>query len=569
MVTISKRQKKPFKGIAGNFGVESDDAVRGVVLPVEGRAYYASLIEGHWRYWIRRQEDLGKSAESFADAVGRLLPMRSKAFVSRLNDHASGPIQPSFFSRPGGDAIIYDLEDPRLVERFALACSVGEALGRAQRVISLRPGSRPEQATILQDALPQMNTNLSLWAVDAPQQSLVFLPNAILLRRERYQWVVPFTEVAVRFELEAHGADETTPTDVGVHPSGRLVTFGEVRLALSDQRVKLQVSNPECAKQAAAAIQKLIDFAPRQRQPLGPESEDIQLNARRRPPQRPRPARGARPEPRIRRRERRPALAESGGTSVGRIVVKSREEQGAAEGPKISIAPRGAAASAADSAAASGAAAAAGGAATAGAAASAAEGIVVRLKVDPSERPAPDSEDGLATPAAARDDEDLIFCDDSGLVFATECFMSEEGPDAPPPGEGGGDLSGLQLSNVSPDADPCPQEAAAAALADRIRGAVGALMAYVASADDGFSPAEQRLIRQILQLPTGFHLERRFAKIGPGSPALSGACAFLREQDAELRRRVLSECERVAWADDQVTRDEHGRLAEIKQALGI
>ncbi|HBP21911.1 MAG TPA: hypothetical protein DEA08_29520, partial [Planctomycetes bacterium] len=317
MVTISRRQKKPFKGIAGNFGVESDDAVRGVVLPVEGRAYYASLVEGHWRYWIRRQEDEAKSAESFADAVGRLLPMRSKAFVSRLNDHASGPIQPTFFSRPNGDAVIYDLEDPKVVERFALACSVGEALSRAQRVISLRPGSRPEQATILQDALPQLNTNLSLWAVDAPQQSLVFLPNAILLRRERYQWVVPFTEVAVRFELEAHGADENTPTDVGMHPSGRLVTFGEVRLALSDQRVKLQVSNPECAKQAAAAIQQLIHFAPRQRRPLGPESEDIQLNARRRAKKKAPPRRAPRPEPQVRRRDpRRPALAESGGTSV-------------------------------------------------------------------------------------------------------------------------------------------------------------------------------------------------------------------------------------------------------------
>lgn len=556
MVTISKRQKKPFKGIAGNFGVESDESVRGVVLPVEGRAYYASLVEGHWRYWIRRQEDEGRSAESFADAVGRLLPMRSKAFVSRLNDHASGPIQPTFFSRPSGDAVIYDLEDKQIVERFALACSVGEALSRAQRVISLRPGQRPEQATILQDALPQMNTNLSLWAVDAPQQSLVFLPNAVLLRRERYQWVVPFTEIAVRFELEAHGADENTPTDVGMHPSGRLVTFGEIRLALSDQRVKLQVSNPECAKQAAAAIQKLIEFAPRQRRPLGPESEDIQLNARRRAKKK-RPQR--REEPRVRRRgPRQPGLAESRGTSVGRIVIKSREEQQATSGPKISIAPRAA-----------GAAAAAAGAA--GAAASAAEGIVVRVKVGPDagERPAPDNEDGLPTPRAAADDEDLIFCDDSGLVFATECFMSEEGPDAPPPGEGGGDLSGLNLSNVSPTADPCPQEEAAAALADQIRGAVGALMAYVANADDGFTAAEQALIRQILQLPRGFHLERRFAAIRPGSQALGNACSFLRGQDAELRRRVLSECERVAWADDQVTRDEHGRLAEIKQALGI
>jgi hypothetical protein len=533
MGPISARQKKPFQNISisGAFGLNDDSAVRGVVLPVAGRAYYASLRDGRWRYWIRRRDD-GAEGESFSDAVGSLLPLRSRDYMTRLNDHATGSVRPRLFMGAKGDAFVYDLEDSLVVERFALACVVADALSEAEKVLSVRHGEygeRSESAKVVQDALPNFNTNLSLWAVDAPSQSLILLPNAVVLRRDRYQWVVPYNEVAVRFEHLVHDANEATPGDVKLDESGTRVVSGEVRLALSDQRVKLQVSNPACAKRAADAFERLISFEPRR------SSQDPDSPA----PRKKKPRRKKKAPARGRHQGRRRSNA-----SCGQIVVRDKSED-----VKISIQAKGERSKARDP--------------------MAEDRIVIRVRLgaDAGPPPPPEPEDGLATPEGVEDESDL------GLVFSDECPLSEE-PEAEPPLPGaGGDLSGLKLTDECPMADRSAAEVAAQEAADaranQIRGAVGALLAYVAKSDQGFSELERRVIRQALQLPTAFHLDGSFSAIRPGSPALQSAYRRLRGADEALRKRIFSECERVAQADDQVTRGEHQRLSEIKRALGV
>ncbi|MGE0711611.1 MAG: TerB family tellurite resistance protein [Planctomycetota bacterium] len=601
MALIGARQKKAFKGIAGSFGVEDDDWVRGVVLPVAGQAYFAALREGRWRYWVRRQGD-EREPESFAQAVGRLLPMRSRDFFARLNDHVTGPIRGGFFTAPRGETFVYDLEDPRVVERFALACALAAALGGTEKLLSCHAGKyglREEAATVLQDALPHLSANVSAWAIDAPSQSLVFLPNAVVLRRERYQWVVPYEEVALRSIIRSQPADESTPGDVGLSESGLEVTFGELRLALSDRRATLQVSNPERARRAAAALEQLLALGPRVKAPDPDAPGGEEQRRERRPPRRlsgmgasgtgasgtgasgtgasgrTPPARGERPS---RRRAKTNA-------SCGEIVIRQRVEvpadslpitvaprdakpisvaarARAADAQPITVSPRGDGPRGED----------AGEPALDGG-----SRLMIRLHAS-DEAPPAEPDAGLDTPTACAEEPDL------GLVFCDQSPLADDEPATLPPGQGG-DVEGLALRDTSPLADAGPSRAAAgsaapgaapatgagaaAARADALRSAVGALLAYVAKSDQGFSEAERKVVREALQLPRGFALDGSFAAIAPGSPALARAYALLRAQDAELRARVLAECERVAWADEQLTRSEHERLGEIRRALGL
>ncbi len=443
-LTISRSEKKPLGGLEGRFCVDSEGAVRGLSISSSEPCNYASLTAGRWRYWVRRNEEDSPN-DSFASSVERLIPLECSAFLERLNDQATGPIQPSFWKkRPSGEVILFDLPDRDVVERFALACAFGESLSKSRRVHVMRAGHPETSAKIIQDALPDLNTNLSLWAVEAPQLGLVIFPNAFLLRRDSHQWIVPFGEIAVRLEAPKAAGGPT-----------------EIRLALSDQRVCLHVSDPDCARKAATALQRLIRFESRTGALLGPKDSE-----------RMRPTRVS-------------------NTSCGRIVIKPKQDT-----------PAG-------------------------------DPIVVKVSHDPdSQRPGPDPTEGLETPVGLRDDG-LVFCDASGLLFATEAPQAKRRPPA----------------------------------LDRVRAATGALMAYVAKTSDGFSAAEQRVIRELLQLPGSFQLEKSYSAVRPDSPALARAFKALAGQPKGLRERVVRGCERIARADGAVTVQEQVRLSEIKGAL--
>lgn len=523
-MTIRARQRKPFGGIAAKFDLESDESVRGLSLPVEGQAFYVSLEGKRWRYWILRADDRNPG-QSFADAVGRLLPMHSRDCFKRINALATGPIKPTFWERPDGESFIYDLEDPAIVERFALTCVVGEALSKTKRLLSVsgKHGARTEGAAVFQDCLPNLSLNVSLWGLVAPSQSLVLFPDGIFLRRTRYQWFVPYEEVDLRYEVSRHTATASTPADVGVCETGQAVTFGELHLALSDQRVLLQVSSPELAARATKALARLVELAPRPR-----------VKAKASPSGRQR-----RPKPRA---------------SIGQITIKSKADKArdaaraAAAAPSIAIqeaapvisvslkkkgdspavdepAPRDETPSG---------------------------GIVIKVKLDPTEPPPSEPDDhGLGTPTPVEDDLGLVFSDVCPMADSPDPYSapSAQSPSAPAPS--------------APAAEPQP-----VAVSDEVRSALGALLAYVAKGDGSFSAAEQRLVRATLQLPRAFDLERAFEAIKPGSSWLQNALERLSVLPEPKRREAFEACAAVAASGGTSPREEE-RLSEIKGALKL
>lgn len=523
-MTIRARQRKPFKGIAEKFDLESDESVRGLSLPVSGQAFYVSLEGKRWRYWMLRADDR-KPGQNFADAVGRLLPMHSRDLFKRINALAVGPVKPTFWERPDGEDFVYDLDDPQLVERFALTCVVGEALSKTQRLLSIsgKHGARTEAAGVFQDALPNLSLNVSLWGVVAPSQSLVFFPDGVLLRRTRYQWFVPYEEIDLRYAVARHTATGSTPGDVGVCETGQAVTFGEIHIALSDQRVLLQVSNPALAERATQALQRLVQLAPRPR-----------VKAKATPS-----GRQARPKGKAKPR-----------ASYGQITIKSKAERAAAAaaataaavqpaaGPLISISPRSK------------------GAPRAAPAEVPSEEIVVRVKLDLAEAPPAELDDhGLGTPTPVDYDElGLVFSDVSPLADSPDPYASTPSPIAAAP---------APTPIAAPAAPPRP-----VAVSDEVRSALGALLAYVAKGDGSFSSDEQRLVRATLQLPRAFDLERAFEAIKPGSSWLDNALQRLKVLPEAKRREALQACAAVAACGGASPREE-SRLEEITQALAL
>jgi len=520
-VTIRARQRKPFTGIAAKFDLESDESVQGLSLPVAGQAFYISLQGKRWRYWILRADDSGPG-QSFSDAVGRLLPMHSRDCFKRINALATGPVKPTFWERPDGDDFIYDLEDPAIVERFALTCVIGEALATTKRLLSVsgKHGARTEAAAVFQGALPNLSVNVSLWGVVAPSQSLVFFPDGIFLRRTRYQWFVPYEEVDLRYEVASHTATSSTPGDVGVCETGQAVTFGELHLALSDQRVLLQVSSPDLAARATKALARLVELAPRPR-----------VKAKASPSGRQR-----RPKPRA---------------SCGQITIKSKEDKArearareVAQATAIAIQPapqerapvisvslkkkgEPARPEPARDDAPSG-------------------GIVIKVKLDAIEAPPSEPDDhGLGTPLPVEDDLGLVFSDVSPMADSPDPYASAPAPPAAPSAE--------------------PQ---AVAVSDEVRSALGALLAYVAKGDGSFSTSEQRLVRSTLQLPRAFDLERAFEAIKPGSSWLQNALERLAVLPEGKRREALEACAAVAASGGTSPREEE-RLKEIASALSL
>jgi hypothetical protein len=510
-VTIRARQRKPFRGIAAKFDVESDESVRGLSLPVAGQAFYISLEGKRWRYWILRADDRGPG-QSFADAVGRLLPMHSRDLFKRINALATGPVKPTFWERPDGESFIYDLEDPQIVERFALTCAIGEALSKTQRLLSIsgKHGARSEGAAVFQDTLPNLSVNVSLWGIVAPSQSVVFFPDGVFLRRTRYQWFVPYEEVDLRYEVSRHTATASTPGDVGVCETGQAVTFGELHLALSDQRVLLQVSSPELAERATKALARLVELAPRPRV----KAKASPSGRQRRP--KPRASCGqitikskaekARDAARARQAE--PSIAVKEAAPVISVSLKKKES---APEPVRDEAPSG--------------------------------GIVIKVKLDPTEPPPTEPDDhGLGTPTPVDDDLGLVFSDVSPMADSPDPYSSA--PAAPP-------------------AEPQP-----VAVSDEVRSALGALLAYVAKGDGSFSTSEQRLVRATLQLPRAFDLERAFEAIQPGSSWLSNALERLSVLPQPKRQEALDACAAVAASGGTSPREEE-RLAEIASALKL
>lgn len=517
-MTIRARQRKPFGGIAAKFDLEADESVRGLSLPVAGQAFYISLEGKRWRYWILRNDDTGPG-QSFADAVGRLLPMHSRDCFKRINALATGPVKPTFWERPDGDSFVYDLEDPAIVERFALTCVIGEALSKTQRLLSIsgKHGARTEGAAVFQDCLPNLSLNVSLWGIVAPSQSLVLFPDGIFLRRTRYQWFVPYEEVDLRYEVSRHTATASTPGDVGVCETGQAVTFGELNLALSDQRVLLQVSSPELAARATKALQRLVELAPRPRvkakaSPSGrqrrpkPRASFAQITVKSKEDKKPERARvSARPA----------APAEEAAPQIS-VSLKKKGGAPARPAPPSDETPSG--------------------------------GIVIKVKLDPAEAPPSEPDDrGLGTPTPVEDDLGLVFSDVSPMADAPDPYAAPAA--APPP--------------RPPAGEPRP-----VAVSDEVRSALGALLAYVAKGDGRFSAEEQRLVRATLQLPRAFDLERAFEAIQPGSSWLKNALERLAVLPDPKRREALEACSAVAQSGGTSPR-ERERLEEITRALGL
>ncbi|WP_282422139.1 TerB N-terminal domain-containing protein [Polyangium sp. 15x6] len=194
--------------------------------------------------------------------------------------------------------LLYDVDDPAAMDRFGLACTVGEALGACgalwlvSSAVSTDDLRRNAGAGTLvnrmrvhcmRNAVPVIETNLEAWSLFMGPQTLTFLPDSLLIHQggrftafsyaqlSAHVEVTSFVEEAVPLPPDAHvirstwryvckdGTPDLRFSNNVQHP---VVQYGQLRIRSSQGLdIVLQASRTAAAEQAAAALNMLSNLA--------------------------------------------------------------------------------------------------------------------------------------------------------------------------------------------------------------------------------------------------------------------------------------------------------------------
>lgn len=189
--------------------------------------------------------------------------------------------------------IIYDVDSPELLERFALCNAAGEALGRAARLwhiyfsIGTQDQKRNAGATNLirrtrvlcvPRPLPLIECNIQPWSIPVGPQQLLFLPDRILVQEGKRLAGVPYSQLTIEASATKFIEEEPVPADartVGttwrfVNKSGGpdrrfnnnrqlpILAYGEVLLrSARGMNIVIQSSNIEAAEATKSVLDVL------------------------------------------------------------------------------------------------------------------------------------------------------------------------------------------------------------------------------------------------------------------------------------------------------------------------
>ncbi len=190
--------------------------------------------------------------------------------------------------------LLYDVDDPEILERMAMIAGAGEWLSRANRLwhvyYSARTGDWKHNAgasTLIQrtptscmpGALPRIELNIEPWCIPVGPQRLLFLPDRLLVLAGNQLAGVPYEHLSATCEHKRFIEEEYQPPDAPLieytwrypkksgGPDLRfannrqlpVLDYGRIELrSASGVHVVLQTSNPACADGATRALAALI-----------------------------------------------------------------------------------------------------------------------------------------------------------------------------------------------------------------------------------------------------------------------------------------------------------------------
>lgn len=189
--------------------------------------------------------------------------------------------------------LIYDVDNPALLERFAVCNAVGEALSQTDRLwhvyYNVRTHDQKRSAgasTLIQRTrircvarpLPAIDCNIEPWSIPAGPQQILFLPDRLIVYESGRFAGVPYQELDVAIEETAFVEVDSVPSDarvVGqtwrfVNKSGGpdrrfnnnrqlpVVAYFKVSLqSRSGMHIVFQLSSGDAARGAKVALDRL------------------------------------------------------------------------------------------------------------------------------------------------------------------------------------------------------------------------------------------------------------------------------------------------------------------------
>lgn len=193
--------------------------------------------------------------------------------------------------------LIYDVDNPALLERLAICSAVGSALSESHRLwhvyFNIRTQDRKRNAGAsslvrrtrihcVARPLPTIECNVEPWSIPAGPQRILFLPDRLLVHEGGRFAGVPYHELAVSIEQTSFVEAESVPLDaqvVGqtwrfVNKSGGpdrrfnnnrqlpVVAYFEVRLqSRGGMHVVFQASSGDAARRAKVALDYLCQLS--------------------------------------------------------------------------------------------------------------------------------------------------------------------------------------------------------------------------------------------------------------------------------------------------------------------
>lgn len=193
--------------------------------------------------------------------------------------------------------LLYDVDDAAAMDRFALACTAGEALGAcgglwlvSSRISTSDLRRNAGAGTIVNrlrshcvhNAIPNIETNLEAWSLFLGPLSLAFLPDRLLIHQDGRFTAIAYDQLAANVQSTSFVEEGPLPPDAHVigstwryvckdgTPDLRfsnnaqlpLVRYGQLTIrSLHGLEIVLQASRVAAAEQAAAALGMLSNLA--------------------------------------------------------------------------------------------------------------------------------------------------------------------------------------------------------------------------------------------------------------------------------------------------------------------
>lgn len=193
--------------------------------------------------------------------------------------------------------LLYDVDDPAAMERFALAAAAGESLASTKaswhvyssvattdwkRNAGASALIRRTSVQCINKPLPHIESNILPWSIPAGPQQLMFLPDRLLVYENGRFAGVPYDRLSVQVDSTRFIEDAAVPSDakqVGttwryVNKSGGpdrrfndnrqllIMQYAELSFrSSSGMNIVFHVSNHPAASNAAGALNALIELA--------------------------------------------------------------------------------------------------------------------------------------------------------------------------------------------------------------------------------------------------------------------------------------------------------------------